>query len=81
MQRQIDYYFSLQSPWAYIGHCVLCRVVSDYNCKVNYKPVQLLDLFSETGGRVSVTRPMELPRWRDKRGLSFHISRPIGRTV
>jgi 2-hydroxychromene-2-carboxylate isomerase len=23
MARQIDYYFSLQSPWAYIGHALL----------------------------------------------------------
>jgi len=81
MQRQIDYYFSLPSPWAYIGHNVFQQVASDYNCKVNYKPVQLGDLFNETGGLPLPKRHparqryrlMELQRWRDKRGLQFHL--------
>jgi 2-hydroxychromene-2-carboxylate isomerase len=81
MQRQIDYYFSLQSPWAYIGHNAFRQVVSDYNCKVNCKPVVLVDLFSETGGLPLAKRHpvrqryrlLELQRWGDRRGLSFHI--------
>jgi 2-hydroxychromene-2-carboxylate isomerase len=81
MQRQIDYYFSLSSPWAYIGHGAFRKVVSDYNCKVNCKPVVLGDLFSETGGLPLVKRHpvrqryrlIEMQRWRDKRGLTFHI--------
>ena len=28
MPRQVDYYFSLQSPWAYIGHQSFRRLVS-----------------------------------------------------
>jgi 2-hydroxychromene-2-carboxylate isomerase len=79
--RQIDYYFSLTSPWAYIGHSLFREVVSTYNCVVNYKPVVLLDLFSETGGLPLVKRHpvrqryrmLELQRWRDKRGLNFHL--------
>ena len=81
MQRQIDYYFSLQSPWAYIGHAAFRQVVSDYDCKVNCKPVTLIDVFSETGGLPLAKRHparqryrlMELQRWRDKRGLDFHL--------
>jgi len=81
MQRQIDYYFSVQSPWAYIGHAAFRKVVSDYDCTVNHKPVMLVDLFSETGGLPLAKRHpvrqryrlLELQRWRDKRGLSFHI--------
>lgn len=81
MPRQIDYYFSLQSPWAYIGHGAFREVVSTYDLKVNHKPVLLLDLFSETGGlplgkRHPVRqryRMVELQRWRDKRGLNFHV--------
>jgi 2-hydroxychromene-2-carboxylate isomerase len=41
MSRQIDYYFSLTSPWAYIGHAVFEDVASTYDCSVNYKPVIL----------------------------------------
>ena len=81
MPRQIDYYFSLQSPWAYIGHKVFVQLVSDYNLKVNYRPVLLVDLFSETGGLPLAKRHpvrqryrmIELQRWRDKRGLNFHL--------
>jgi 2-hydroxychromene-2-carboxylate isomerase len=81
MPRQIDYYFSLTSPWAYIGHGFFRDVVSAYNCEVNHKPVVLVDLFSETGGLPLVKRHpvrqryrmLELQRWRDKRGLNFHL--------
>jgi 2-hydroxychromene-2-carboxylate isomerase len=81
MPRQIDYYFSLQSPWAYLGHKLFREVASTYDLEVNHKPVVLVDLFSETGGLPLVKRHpvreryrmIELQRWRDKRGLKFHL--------
>jgi 2-hydroxychromene-2-carboxylate isomerase len=79
--RQIDYYFSLQSPWAYIGHKLFREVATSYDLKVNHKPVVLVELFSETGGLPLARRHpvrqryrmVELQRWRDKRGLEFHL--------
>jgi 2-hydroxychromene-2-carboxylate isomerase len=81
MSRQVDYYFSFQSPWAYIGHKSFREVVKTYDLKVNHKPVVLVDLFSETGGLPLMKRHpvrqryrmVELQRWRDKRGLKFHL--------
>src|SRR5258707_6747128 len=81
MPRQVDYYFSFQSPWAYIGHKPLTDLVSTYDLKINHKPVVLVDLFSETGGLPLMKRHpvrqryrlVELQRWRDKRGLKFHL--------
>jgi 2-hydroxychromene-2-carboxylate isomerase len=81
MSRQVDYYFSFQSPWAYIGHRPFSDLVSTYDLKVNYRPVVLVDLFSETGGLPLMKRHpvrqryrmVELQRWRDKRGLTFHL--------
>jgi 2-hydroxychromene-2-carboxylate isomerase len=81
MPRQVDYYFSLQSPWAYIGHDAFREVAKTYGLKVNFKPVVLVDLFSETGGLPLMKRHpvrqryrmVELQRWRDKRGLEFHL--------
>jgi 2-hydroxychromene-2-carboxylate isomerase len=81
MSRQVDYYFSFSSPWAYIGHRAFRDVVKLHNLKVNHKPVILVDLFSETGGLpLSKRHPVrqryrmvELQRWRDKRGLKFHL--------
>lgn len=81
MARQIDYYFSTQSPWAYIGHALFEDLAAKHQLKVNYKPVLLVDLFSETGGLPLAKRHparqryrfMELQRWREKRGLSFNL--------
>ena len=81
MPRQIDYYFSISSPWAYIGHKLFREVVATYGLTVNHKPVVLVELFSETGGLPLIKRHpvrqryrmLELQRWRDKRGLNFHF--------
>lgn len=81
MSQAIDYYFSLPSPWAYIGHKPFMDLVKTYDLKVNYKPVFLGELFAETGGlplgkRHPVRqryRMLELQRWREKRGLDFHL--------
>jgi 2-hydroxychromene-2-carboxylate isomerase len=81
MPRQFDYYFSFNSPWAYIGHKPVMEIAKAYGLKVKFKPVLLVELFSETGGlplpkRHPVRqryRMVELQRWRDKRGLTFHL--------
>ena len=81
MPRQVDYYFSFLSPWAYVGHRAFRELVTTYDLKVNHKPVVLVDLFSETGGLPLMKRHpvrqryrmVELQRWRDKRGLKFHL--------
>jgi 2-hydroxychromene-2-carboxylate isomerase len=81
MARQIDYYFSAASPWAYIGHALFESLAKTHGCKVVYKPVFLGELFAETGGLPLAKRHparqryrmMELQRWREKRGLNFHL--------
>jgi 2-hydroxychromene-2-carboxylate isomerase len=81
MARQIDYYFSIQSPWAYIGHALFQDLAAAHQLKVNYKPVFLIEVFSETGGLPLAKRHparqryrmMELQRWREKRGLKFNL--------
>jgi 2-hydroxychromene-2-carboxylate isomerase len=82
MPRPIDYYFSLVSPWAYIGHAPFVEIVRRHDLDVNYKPVFLGRVFAETGGLPLPQRHparqryrlLELQRWRDKRRLSFKIS-------
>jgi 2-hydroxychromene-2-carboxylate isomerase len=82
MLRTIDYYFSLVSPWAYIGHVPFMDIAQRHGIEVNYKPVFLGRVFSETGGLpLSQRHParqryrlVELQRWREKRGLSFNIN-------
>jgi 2-hydroxychromene-2-carboxylate isomerase len=81
MSRRIDYYFSMQSPWAFIGHATFLDLVRRHDVAVTYKPVSLENVFAETGGlplpkRHPVRqryRLVELQRWREKRGLNFPI--------
>ena len=50
MSRTIDYYFSLVSPWAYIGHAPFMAIAARHGLAVNHKPVFLGRVFAETGG-------------------------------
>jgi 2-hydroxychromene-2-carboxylate isomerase len=81
MPRRVTYYFSLISPWAYIGHRAFMEIVSRRGLLVTYKPVVLIQVFAETGGLpLSKRHPqrqryrmLELQRWREKRGLTFTL--------
>jgi 2-hydroxychromene-2-carboxylate isomerase len=81
MSRTLDYYFSLLSPWAYIGHRQFMDIVRRHGIALHYKPVALAQVFAETGGLPLPKRHparrryrmLELQRWREKRGLSFHL--------
>lgn len=76
MSRTVDVYFSMVSPWAYLGHAPFERLVEKHALAVSWKPVQLGTLFAETGGlplgKRAVQRQryrmVELQRWADKRG-------------
>jgi 2-hydroxychromene-2-carboxylate isomerase len=81
MTRQLDYFFSSHSPWAYIGHRFFVDMARRRDLSVTYRPVSLPEVFAETGGLPLAKRHparqayrlVELQRWRDKRGLSFHL--------
>lgn len=81
MSRKIDYYFSLSSPWAYLGHSPFMDIAKRHGVEVNYKPVFLGRVFAETGGLPLAQRHpvrqryrlVELQRWRERRGLSFNL--------
>lgn len=81
MPRTIKYYFSMLSPWAYIGQAVFNEIAARHKAKVVYKPVFLPELFGDSGGVVLAKRHpvrlayrmLELQRWREKRGLKFAL--------
>lgn len=81
MARQITYYFSMVSPWAMIGHKLFMDIVARHGLAVDYRPMDLLAVFGETGGvplprrhpnRLK-HRSLELQRWRAERGLDFNL--------
>ncbi len=81
MSRRIDYYFSLVSPWAYIGQRIFVDIARRHGASVVYRPVLLTEVFAETGGLPlakrhparQAYRMVELQRWREKRKLAFHL--------
>lgn len=81
MSTTIDYYFSMVSPWAYIGHDALHDMAGRHGVTINYRPVALMAVFERAGslplGKRHPTRQslrwLEMQRWREKRGLGLTL--------
>ena len=78
---QVEYYFSLLSPWSYLGHYRFNKIAEKHNIKVIFKPIPMFDLFAETGGlpanKRHITRQayriMELKRFRKKLAMPLTL--------
>ncbi|MFI5011963.1 MAG: 2-hydroxychromene-2-carboxylate isomerase [Hyphomicrobiales bacterium] len=78
---QIDYWFSLASPWAFLGHDPFLKLAEAHDVAVIYKPVFLPEVFKETGGLPLPQRAparqryrvLELQRWREFRGVPLKL--------
>jgi 2-hydroxychromene-2-carboxylate isomerase len=81
MSRTIDYWFSLASPWAFLGHQPFLDLAKAHDIIVRYKPVDLGEVFPHTGGLPLPKRHparqryriLELQRWREMRGVALKI--------
>jgi 2-hydroxychromene-2-carboxylate isomerase len=81
MQRRIEYFLSMASPWAYLGHDAFISLAQRCGVEVVVRPVPLRRLFPETGGlplpkRHAVRqryRLVELQRWRDLRNVPLKL--------
>lgn len=81
MDRHIDYYFSLASPWSYMGHDGFMTIAREHGVSVRFKPFNTASVFSETGGLVLGERHparqryrlFEMQRWREKRNLPLNL--------
>lgn len=79
--RHIDYFFSVVSPWTFLGHAPVMAVAARHKAQVRFIPVDLGSVFAESGGLpLSKRAPqrqryrlLELQRWRVKLGVDFHI--------
>lgn len=80
MTVTIEYYFSLLSPWAYIGHKAFHDAMKRVDAKIAYKPINIPAAFEASDtpilGKRHITRQqyrtLELQRWAVKRGLEFN---------
>jgi len=84
MSATIDYYFSMVSPWAFIGHDTLHEIADRHGAAINYFPMALLEVFDRTDTKRMPERHqtrldlrmLELQRWRAERGLEFMLQPP-----
>ena len=81
MSRTIDYYFTLASPWAFLGHRPFLDLAAAQGVAIHYKPVDVGDVFPHTGGLPLPKRHparqryriLELQRWREARGVALKL--------
>ncbi|MCL1635338.1 2-hydroxychromene-2-carboxylate isomerase [Luteimonas sp. SX5] len=77
----VDYYFSLLSPYAYLGHAAVTAMARDTGVTLAYRPVRIFGLFAANGGLPLGQRAparqryrlVELQRWREQRGLPLNL--------
>lgn len=79
---QLDYYFWLNSDWAYLGAQRLEQIAARHALVIAYKPVDLLSVYARTGGIPLHTRAperqayreQELRRWTRHLGIDINIT-------
>ena len=77
----IDYYFTLVSPFSYLGHRAFLDLAEAKNTTVRYRPVMLGKVFENSGAVPLAQRPkprqdyrfLELQRWRARRGVPLNL--------
>jgi len=73
MSKVCEYFFSPQSPWAYLGHERFVVLTKKHGVQVEIKPFDLGKVFNVSGGLPLAKRPpqrqayrlVELKRWSD----------------
>lgn len=78
----IDYYFSVLSPWAYFASDRLEQVAAAHGKSISYKPIDAMVVFKASGGKPVHERPrsrqdyrlQELRRASAKTGMPYHES-------
>lgn len=81
MSATIDYYFSLISPWTYLGGERLAEIARKHKAEVRVRPVDYGTIFPQTGGLPlgkraparQAYRLVELERWREVLGLPLNL--------
>ncbi len=81
MSRTVDYYFSIASPWTYLGHGRFTDLLAKHGARANVKPVDYGKIFPVSGGlplkqrapQRQAYRLVELARWRDHLGVPLTV--------
>jgi len=81
MPSHIDYFFSLNSPWTYLGAQRFEAMVKRHGATVAVMPVDFGQVFPQSGGlplakrapQRQAYRLVELQRWRDHLGVPLNL--------
>lgn len=81
MSKIVDYYFTPQSPWAYLGGKRFAEIAKKHGATVAVKPIDLGKAFSVSGGMPLAKRPpqrqayrlQEMARWKKKLNMPLVI--------
>jgi 2-hydroxychromene-2-carboxylate isomerase len=81
MGRSVDYYFTPQSPWAYLGHDRLARIAEAAGASVNLLPTDYGKVFPLSGGlplgqrapQRQAYRLVELARFSSQLALPLNV--------
>jgi len=79
MRRTVDYYFSTQSPWTYLGHARFAQIAAAANAQVRVKPIDLGQVFPLTGGLPLAKRAPQRQAYRllELKRFSEFLGQPI----
>ena len=77
----IDYFFTTLSPYAYMAGTQLEEIAAKHDATITYKPVDIMTLFSRTGGQPpkdrhparQAYRLQEIPRQAKKAGMKLNL--------
>lgn len=81
MSKTIDYYFTVTSPWSYLGHRPFLDMAAANGFDIAFKPVDFGEVFAQSGGLPLPKRPyqrrryrmFDLQRWRDYRNADLNL--------
>jgi len=81
MNKTVDYYFSLVSPWTYLGDAKFRDIAARQGARIVYKPMKLGKVFPSTGGLPLAKRApqrqdyrlVELARWSKLLGQPLNL--------
>jgi len=81
MSKEVDYYFDVGSPAAYLSWTQMPKLVEETGAKVNYKPVLLGGIFKATGNSAPIAVPAkgkwlwaDLNRWAKLYNVPFKMN-------
>lgn len=82
MDRVVDYYLSVASPWTYLGSARFIALVRRHKVRVNVMPVELSKVFAASGGLLyenrapqrRAYRQIELARWSRKLSVPLTLT-------